>query len=341
MGYGGYSHDAHEAITRNRAHIPAAQVFEQTGKGVHSALNPKGLGMRESRDSALHPNSIAIAVVVDVTGSMGDVPKTMATKTLPSLMQNLLDCKVEDPQLMFIAIDDARCNSRAPLQVGQFESEAQRMDQYLTNIDIVGGGGGNGSESYELAAYALAYHTDIDCFNKRGKKGYVFFSGDDANFPYVDANHVRSIIGDDIREDISTADVYRKLRERFHVFCLIPPGHSQQAVPQWKALIGDHVIPIVGEHNDLVDETCTVISSIVALTEGRVADLPALAERFTNDGMDRKRVQYLVQTLTPFAATLQADGVPQPKVEEPDLPTGGARAPRQTPRDRRQARESA
>ena len=58
---------------------------------------------------------------------------------------------------MFGAIGDATCD-RAPLQVGQFESD-NRMDDDLGRILLEGGGGGQKTESYELAMYFMARHT--------------------------------------------------------------------------------------------------------------------------------------------------------------------------------------
>ena len=40
----------------------------------------------------------------------------------------------------FVAVGDATCD-RAPLQVGQFESAAKEMDQWLTWSFLEGGGG--------------------------------------------------------------------------------------------------------------------------------------------------------------------------------------------------------
>ena len=58
---------------------------------------------------------------------------------------------------MFGAIGDATCD-RVPLQVGQFESD-NRMDDDLGRIVLEGGGGGQQTESYELAMYFMARHT--------------------------------------------------------------------------------------------------------------------------------------------------------------------------------------
>jgi hypothetical protein len=103
-------------------------------------MNPKGVLARESRDSATHPNSLAIALALDVTGSMGAIPVLMATKLLPQFMKILLDVRIPDPQVLFLAVGDAHCD-KAPLQVGQFESSAELMDQWLTWTYLEGGGG--------------------------------------------------------------------------------------------------------------------------------------------------------------------------------------------------------
>lgn len=133
-------------------------------------MNPKGLKVRECRDSAEHPDALGIAFALDVTGSMGDIPHLLAKKELPNLMKLLMACGIADPQVMFMAIGDAT-SDRAALQVGQFETTAQLMDQWLTWSYLEGGGGGTGEESYELALYVAAQHTDMDNWVKRKKEG--------------------------------------------------------------------------------------------------------------------------------------------------------------------------
>ena len=158
MGYGGYSHDAHQALSNARANLPRQQVFAQTA--CHALMNPKGVRLRESRDSPDHPNSIGVVFALDVTGSMGKIPELLAKKELPKFMKILLDCKVADAQLLFTAVGDAT-SDKAPLQVGQFESTAELMDRWLTWSYLEGNGGGQNHESYELALYFLAEHTEV------------------------------------------------------------------------------------------------------------------------------------------------------------------------------------
>ena len=162
-------------------------------------LDPFGVGMRESRDSAEHPNSTPIAVLFDVTGSMGAVPRIMQTKL--GQLHGLLQRKgyLQDPQIMFGGIGDADTD-RVPLQIGQFESD-NRMDDQLRTIFLEGNGGGQKSESYELATYFIARHTVTDAWEKRGRKGYLFIVGDELNKPVLTAGKLRQVLGEPARED--------------------------------------------------------------------------------------------------------------------------------------------
>lgn len=158
----------------------AAGIY--TSRSVKPEFDPKGIPMRESRDSDDHPNSNAIIIGLDVTGSMSDILEGVAKK-LNVLVTEILDRKpVTDPQIMFNAIGDAMCDS-TPFQATQFESDI-RIAEQLTQLYFERGGGGNMFESYPLAWYFAAMHTDIDCLNKRNQKGFLFTMGDDCYAPY-------------------------------------------------------------------------------------------------------------------------------------------------------------
>src|SRR5271166_724984 len=150
---------------------------------VHDKMNPKGVKIRESRDSEAHPESHAVGVLFDVTGSMQTVPRILQ-ENLPRLMGLLLrKGYLEHPQILIGAIGDATCDS-APLQVGQFESGIE-IEEDLGKLFLEGGGGGHITESYELAMYFMARHTALDCFEKRGKRGYLFVIGDELPYPRI------------------------------------------------------------------------------------------------------------------------------------------------------------
>jgi hypothetical protein len=305
MGYGNYSHTAHAAILTQRAAKGPAEVFQQSA--THPLMNPKGVRARESRDSADHPNSIGIVFALDVSGSMGSIPRALATKELPSFMKVLEVCRVSDPQVLFAAIGNAGFD-RAPLQVGQFESAADLMDKWLTSI-FIESGGGNEYESYELAMYFFATHTEMDCWVKRKKKGYLFITGDEPYWPALPKTHVEAVIGDRLDEDVPTPEVVAEVVKTFHPFFLIPdPGRRANCERQWRDVLGDHVIAM-----ESPDDTCYVAGGAVALNEGVVKNLDALAKLLAESGTEAGRVGRIVRSLAPFAASLGRDGAPPPE----------------------------
>ena len=297
MGYGNYSHAAHTALTSSRAHQPGTEVFRQTQ--CHPLMNPKGLKVRECRDSADHPDSLGIAFALDVTGSMGDIPQLLAKQELPNLMKLLTDCRVTDPQLMFMAIGDAT-SDQAALQVGQFESTAELMDQWLTWSYLEGGGGGSGEESYDLAFYVAAQHTDMDNWVKRKKKGYLFITGDELPYPAVSRHQVEALLGEKLDEDIPIEEVIAAAAETYHLFFLIPDlERRRRCEARWRELLGEHAICMESPL-----DTCSVAASIVALTEKRIQDLDALAAILSTNGFSKERVHSTIRAIRDYAAVL-------------------------------------
>jgi hypothetical protein len=298
MGYGNYSLAAHAALTAGRAHQGGTEVFRQTH--CHPLMNPNGLKVRECRDSADHPASLGIAFALDVTGSMGDIPRLLARRELPNFMKLLTACGVAHPQLMFMAIGDAT-SDQAALQVGQFESTAALMDQWLTWSYLEGGGGGGGQESYDLALYIAAQHTDMDNWVKRKKKGYLFLTGDELPYPAVSRHQVESLVGEKLDEDIPLEEVIAAAAETYHVFFLIPDlERRKQCEARWRVLLGHHTICM-----ESPADTCAVAAAIVGLTETLIPDLDALAGILSSNGFDRQRVGSTLRALRDYAALLK------------------------------------
>lgn len=244
----------------------ARTTSDPGGPRVHPTLDPHGVHARESRDSDEHPESLAIAVFFDVTGSMLNIPVTLQTK-LPELLGLLLrKGYVDHPQILFGAIGDATCDN-VPLQVGQFESD-NRMDDHLENIVLEGGGGGQKTESYELALYFMAEHTSIDCWEKRQHKGYLFLIGDEMAYPAVNRRYVKSLIDDDLESDIPVKEMVARLRERYEVFFILPKsashGGDREVLTFWRKLLGQNVL-------ELDDEAavCETIALTIGIWEGR------------------------------------------------------------------------
>ena len=277
MGSGKWSTNVYDAAARFRASTGAsAFAYSDAGASrVHPALDPFGVAVRESRDSDEHPESLAIAVLFDVTGSMRGVPRALQAK-LPQLLGLLLrKGYVAHPQIMFGAIGDATCD-RAPLQIGQFESD-NRMDDNLGRILLEGGGGGQKTESYELALYFMARHTATDCFERRGKRGYLFLIGDEMAYPQVKPAEVRDVIGDRLRQGMPVAQLTAELSARWDTYYILPAGASYvgdaQVLGFWRDLLGQNVLELAD-----LDAVCETIALTVGLGEDAISLDDGLAD---------------------------------------------------------------
>ncbi len=264
---------------------------------IHPTLDPKGVTFRESRDSEAHPCSNAISVLFDETGSMGGIPRVFQRK-LGELMKVLLSKGyIQDPQILFGAFGDATCD-RVPLQIGQFESGVE-MDEDLRNILLEGGGGGTNSESYELALYFLARHTAIDCWEKRGRKGYAFLIGDEMAYPSVDKRHVKTLIGDGAQENIPLQQILAEVQRRYHFFFIFPRnashGSDEDIQNFWRDLLGQNVIFLDDEN--AVSET---IALTIGLTEDAI-NLAKGAKDLSDAGASRDAVKAAERALQVYA----------------------------------------
>ena len=303
MGYSKWSNAAFNSRQTNRkatgttAFTYDKKVRESGIVKVHPDMDPFG-AMRESRDSADHPESVSIAVLFDVTGSMGSVPRVMQTK-LGALMRLLIQKGyVDHPQILFGAIGDAYTD-RVPLQIGQFESGLE-MDDDLGKIFIEGGGGGQVHESYELGLYFMARHTSIDCWEKRGKKGYLFTIGDEKPYPNVSQQHIRKHLGDKAQSDHSSHAIFAEVRRMYEHFHIIPTNtyHGKNSAIQehWKEYMGERVLMLDDE-----SAVCETIALAIALCEGTINDLYSGVDDLVNAGMDASAATSATTALRPYA----------------------------------------
>jgi hypothetical protein len=295
MGYGSYSEAAHQAITTARAGASAASVFMRND--CDPKMNPHGVKFRECRDSQGHPDSIGIVFALDVSGSMGEIPHQLATKTLPTFI-GAVRTILPSPQLLFMAFGNAY-SDKSPLQVGQFESEAALIDRWLAAIHLEGGGGGLG-ESYDLALWFAARHTAMDCWEKRQKKGYLFMTGDETPWMELSRNHVTGLLGEPAQTDVPIGDVVRAAMERFHVFFLIPDpkrAATEQCGPVWNVLLHERCVVL-----ETPEDTASIAALCVGIEEGVLKDRGAIEGWIgTNLKATPEVAARLVRTITPFA----------------------------------------
>lgn len=326
MGSGAWSDDAYRSSASGRkAFAFSDRVLSKPRKEqrCHQLLDPYGLKVRESRDSAEHPESNAVITGLDVTGSMGSVVVAIRDD-LGNLMGMLLGgTYISDPQLLFYAVGDASpdesrengmCDA-IPFQISQFESDIRINDQ-ITKVVLEGNGGGQNTESYELGFYMAARHTSIDCWEKRQRKGYLVTIGDEMPYPEVSRKEVKKIFNAALEKDIPLAQIVREAQEKYHTFHIIPRGSSHYNDPEirnaWAKALGGRQFVFMLEDPAA---TAATIAVAIGLNEGAITLADAV--RAVAKGSGQATAQVVEDTLKDFAAYAAT----QPKAR----PTGKGR----------------
>jgi hypothetical protein len=273
MGFGTYS--VTSSTMRGKANtaatagltLSASNAVLFKAREVNNAMSPFNIGVRESRDSAEHPNSLAIVLGLDVTGSMGSIPNFLIKDGLPAIMEKIMKGGEADPQVLFVGVGDHECDS-APLQVGQFESSDDLLDKWLKDTYLEGGGGGNNGESYSLAWYFAALYTSTDCFEKRGRKGLLFTIGDEPVLEYVPKHSLQNLFGKGQFQSYSSRELLDMAREKYDVYHInvkeTTSGSRQSVIDGWKQLMSDNLI-VVEKHKDIAQ----VIADTVLKLKGK------------------------------------------------------------------------
>lgn len=245
MGYSSWSTRDWATYSATTSTKSSEEIF--TSRKIDTDLNPFGVLVRESRDSAANPNSTAVIVGVDVTGSMGIIADYLVRTGIGVFFEELLNRKpVTDPHMMIMGIGDAKYDT-APLQVSQFEADLT-IAKWLEKIYVEHGGGGNSIESYELPYYFAYNHTSIDCFEKRGKKGYIFTIGDEECPEKVYAAEVKKVMGDDMPQDMTFEDILQKAQQMYNCYhIMIAQGNharsrGDRVKSSWRNLFGQRAI---------------------------------------------------------------------------------------------------
>jgi len=274
MGGGTYSATA--SVTRRTSigayDLPVGEVLKN--RRIQNAMDPKGITVRESRDSDEHPNSLPIIIGLDVTASMGAVPQMLVRDGLPNIMGKVIQNGELDPQVMFLGIGDHECD-QSPLQVGQFESNDKDLDKWLMEIYLEGGGGGNQGESYILAWYFAHLYTSIDSWDKRQRKGLIFTIGDEPPLMDLPERAQRTIMGEGQYSPWTANSLLNAVLARYDVYHIhvleTASGRRYQADPRWRELMGTNLIEAQS-----AAEVADIIVDTVAQHGGAPQGVPAV-----------------------------------------------------------------
>lgn len=285
MGGGSWNSSAwksHASTNGIKRGASASSIFSSKAKAEYLPYNV----MRESCNSTEHPKSTPIILGLDVTGSMSDLLSEMAIE-LGNVMKEIYDRKpVTDPQILFAAIDDFQSSGDKCLQVTQFESDI-RIAEQMKELEFISRGAGNNHESYQMAWYFAARHTKCDAI-KDGRKGVLITYGDDgltegySNSARIKIrkDEVKNVFGDNLKEDISLADMLEELQKGWEVFHItMTRGHEdsyRQEIDDWDRMLGDHHIKC-SDTSKISEVTVSLLEAIAG------KDIDAIASSWNGD----------------------------------------------------------
>ncbi len=268
MGGGSYNTASYSTRSTMRASKSVNDVFTQNvARKTNEGMIPWGV-MRESRDSVENPESLAIMVFLDETGSMGNIPVQLCRGALTHMMSPILEKGITQAQICFAGIGDHEAD-REFLQVGQFETSDELIDTWLTNLYLEGNGGGNGGESYLLAWLFAARNTSIDCYEKRGQKGFLFTIGDEPTLNNVPADIVKKLSPTKEGSSVTALELLTEAKEKYNVFH-IHINHGGRGCGNLKEIMGDNLI-VVSDYNEIPKVMGEIVSS--NYTPGKVTTL--------------------------------------------------------------------
>jgi len=277
LGNSRWSRDDYTAYnTANTVGRSTSEVFRS--HSVPDDLNPTKFKKRESRDSDANPKSNAIIIACDVTGSMGIIADNLIRTGIGTTFEEILkraadsaQAMVTDPHLMVLGIGDAKYD-QGPIQATQFEADIKIAEQ-LQRIWLEKGGGGNSRESYDLAWYFAAARTSIDCWEKRGKKGYLFTIGDECAPDYLSKDEINRFLGDGVQDNLKAHQMLEVVQRVYNVYHIIieegsfARGSLPRVQSSWREMLGQRVISLA-DHTKLAE---TIVSAI-QINEGNTID---------------------------------------------------------------------
>lgn len=209
-----------------------------------------------------------VVVAIDVTGSMGDWPKTIFSK-LPYLDLEGKEYLGTDMEISFAGVGDM-FSDNYPLQIQPFCS-GKDMEDALKKLIIEGNGGGQYMESYDLPA--LYYSRNVSMPN--AIRPIFIFIGDEGLYDFVDRTGAKDCAKVDINKRISVKEIIDELKTKFAVYLVRKPYSrsssneystlDEKIQKQWEDLLGEDHICLLPDPNRVVD----VIFGIFAKETGK------------------------------------------------------------------------
>ena len=259
-GYGSsYSYDDDDAVVKKSAksyNIDAGRTYES------KAAVPPPVGKHLITEA-----KFPIVVAVDVTGSMRELPGIIFEKLCILYNEALFflpDELKESFEISFAAIGDAYSDS-APLQITDF-AEGAELDENINSLYPEGGGGGQSRETYELAVYYYLKHCDMPNALSHPKP-LLIFVGDEGFYSKINRQHIKDLIGDNLKTDQISKNVFKKLRQKFNVYILrvkYGSGQSEKRIHKdWQKVLDETNVILMERPRRIVDTILGLLATAV------------------------------------------------------------------------------
>ena len=230
----------------------ARKVYDDHVDRSYDDAKTKGKDLEALLEKKISTKSTApLIIACDVTGSMGGWPATMFSK-LPYLELEGQEYLGKDLEICFAAIGDAY-SDKYPLQVRPF-TKGKDLEKRMKELVIEGGGGGQSTESYELAALYFAKNVDMP----KAIKPVLIFIGDEGLYQSVPKDHASKYLGVKLEKQMPTKEIFEELTSKYSVYLIRKPYHptgtnstsseDQKIYNQWEKLLGEERI----SENDLI-----------------------------------------------------------------------------------------
>lgn len=301
-------------------HRDVTDRSRRTSKGFSDVAEEK---MSRSRvDAAVLPHNrkltcaakSPIIYALDVTGSMGDLPKIIFDK-MPMIAGQLIEKDyLEDVMISLSAVGDV-LSDRAPLQICDF-SVVKNLDEWLQRIWLEGRGGGQAEESYELIAYFYAKMCEIP----NAETPIFLFTGDEGFRESLPVGTLKAYFGEGL-ESTNAKSVFEELKKKFkgNVFLIhrrYREGQDREIVEQWENVLGKE--KVIKLKSDLAIADVTL--GLFAIVTGK-RTLEQYLQDMKARGQDEQRITEVGESLKALAATVKPAGAKKSdkKSEKPEI----------------------
>jgi hypothetical protein len=248
-------------------------------------------------DSIKTRSKAPLAILCDVTGSMGSWPAAIFAK-LPYLENEGKEYLGDDLEISFCAFGDIY-SDKYPLQVRNF-SKGTDLKKQLEALVIEGGGGGQVKESPEAAALYYARNVEMPV----ASKPICIIITDESLYETINKDDARKHAKVDLEARIKTSAVFDELKRRYAVYLVRKPydayagdgisSTDKGIVKDWlKHLDDEHIVTLPNEERVL-----DIILGILAKETDRIEYFrDELKDRQLKDKGGDKKVEIALKAL--------------------------------------------